>query len=160
MTAACPIGSIIMFGGHTDQLPTGWLYCNGDIVSRKGYEDLFNVIGHNFGNRIGKLEYDPDRQFFLPDLRGRFVRGVDDGVGRDPDAAQRTDMQSSTPRPGIGSVQPDALRRHSHEYRRLKWGGDDCSGRVWGHEDVQTGESGGNETRPLNAAVYFIIRAS
>lgn len=64
--------------------PTGWLFCNGDAVSRTQYPALFGVLGiaHGMGDGINT--------FNLPDLRGRFLRGVDNGVGRDPDSAART----------------------------------------------------------------------
>jgi len=36
-----PVGSIVMFGGRKDRLPSGWLYCNGDIVNQNEYQDLW-----------------------------------------------------------------------------------------------------------------------
>jgi microcystin-dependent protein len=47
------------------------LWCDGSIVSRTTYASLFSVIGGSFGPFN---EYD----FTLPDLRGRFVAGLDD----------------------------------------------------------------------------------
>lgn len=47
-----------------------WLLCNGQAVSRNDYEDLFNLIGIDFG--VG----DGITTFNLPDYRGKFLRGL------------------------------------------------------------------------------------
>jgi len=57
----------------TAEPPKGWLKCNGDIVSRTQYAALFAAIGTRFGAGNGSTT------FALPDLRGEFVRGWDDG---------------------------------------------------------------------------------
>src|SRR5262249_14523950 len=61
----------------------GWLYCDGRAVSRDTYADLFAVVGtlHGTGDGVST--------FNLPDYRGYFHRGVDDGASRDPDAGSR-----------------------------------------------------------------------
>lgn len=162
MSGDCPIGSVLMFGGAKDHLPSGWLYCDGSIVSQHEYQDLFNVVGHSFGNIAETPAYDPNKQFFLPDLRGRFVRGVDDRSDRDPDLSLRTDMQSEKiPATGVGSIQPDQVREHSHTYTHLATEGSGIvSGNHWAMGGADTSKYGGKENRPLNVAVYFIIRAN
>ncbi len=57
--------------------PTGWLKANGAAVSRTAYAELFAAIGTVYG------EGDGFNTFNLPDLRGEFVRGWDDGRGVD-----------------------------------------------------------------------------
>lgn len=57
--------------------PSGWLKANGDIVSRTTYAALFTKIGTRYGSGDGSTT------FKLPDLRGEFVRGWDDGRGVD-----------------------------------------------------------------------------
>ena len=74
-TLAAPIGSVYTFAGAT--VPTGWLKCNGALLSRTTYAALFAVIGTTYGAGDGSTT------FALPDLRGEFVRGVDDGRGVD-----------------------------------------------------------------------------
>jgi microcystin-dependent protein len=65
-----PIGSILMFGGPT--APSGWLICDGSLVSTTTYQNLFGVIGHVFNGGV-----DPGSgQFKLPDLRRRVGFGV------------------------------------------------------------------------------------
>ena len=77
-----PTGSILPFGGTT--APDGWAICDGSLLSRTEYASLFNTIGTSNG------EGDGSTTFHLPDLRGRFLRGTDNGAGRDGDAGSRT----------------------------------------------------------------------
>ncbi|MDX2050102.1 MAG: tail fiber protein, partial [Rickettsiaceae bacterium] len=99
------VGAIVMWGGLSDNIPEGWLLCNGDTKLQSQYQDLFNVIQYNFGDQ----SVCPDGQFFVPDLRGRFIRGVDLGSGRDPNISSRTDMQDlSLAKVDVGSIQLSA----------------------------------------------------
>jgi len=75
-------GSLLMYPVKT--APTGYLYCNGAAVSRGTYATLFGIVGTTFGQGDGSTTFN------LPDYRGKFIRGVDDGAGNDPDAASRT----------------------------------------------------------------------
>lgn len=87
--AFLPIGSIVMWGGEKNKVPNGWLVCDGGTYTRKQYPLLADMIGANFGQ-----PENPNADFYVPDLRGRFVRGVDEGLGRDPDRDAREDMRS------------------------------------------------------------------
>lgn len=69
-----PSGSLQMFAGTT--APSGWIMCDGSAISRTTYAALFAVVGTTYG--VG----DGSTTFNLPDLRGEFVRGLDDmGTG-------------------------------------------------------------------------------
>ena len=68
-------GTLGYFGMST--APTGWLKANGAAISRTTYADLFAALGTTYG--IG----DGSTTFNLPDLRGEFPRGLDDGRGID-----------------------------------------------------------------------------
>jgi len=59
----------------TSVAPTGWLLCNGDVVSRSTYANLFAVIGTTFGHG------DASTTFNLPDFRGRVPAGLQAGPG-------------------------------------------------------------------------------
>jgi len=61
----------------SQDIPDGWLECNGAEISRTTYENLFNKIGEIYG--IG----DGSTTFNIPDLRGEFIRGFDSGRGID-----------------------------------------------------------------------------
>jgi phage-related tail fiber protein len=69
-------GEIRMFAFQSP--PNGWLKCNGQAVNRITYASLFSAIGTTYG--IG----DGTTTFNLPETRGEFVRGWDDGRGADP----------------------------------------------------------------------------
>lgn len=69
-----PTGSIIY---HTSNIPPkGYLKANGATLLREEFPDLFAVIGTTYGS-------DTELDFKLPDLRGEFIRGYDDGRGVD-----------------------------------------------------------------------------
>lgn len=70
-----PAGLVAYFGRTT--APTGWMKANGAAVSRTTYADLFAAIGTTFGAGDGV------NTFNLPDMRGEFARGADDGRGVD-----------------------------------------------------------------------------
>ncbi len=63
-----PIGTILQYAPTT--LPTGYLWANGQSVSRATYSDLFTAIGVTYG--IG----DGVSTFTLPDFRGRLAIGT------------------------------------------------------------------------------------
>ncbi len=102
-----PTGAEIGFGGTV--APTGWLMCDGSAVSRATYSALFGVIGTKHGSG------DTTTTFNVPDWRGRFIRGADNGAGRDVDAAGRTAMAvGGTTGDAVGSIQGHASQTHTH----------------------------------------------
>jgi len=73
-----PPGAIMPFGGN--EAPAGWLLCDGSLVSKTDYGDLWLSIGHNF--RDPALIPDGGANTFaIPDMRGRFPLGVDNMGG-------------------------------------------------------------------------------
>ena len=73
--AGVPSGSVFCMAVAT--VPSGYLECNGAAVSRSTYAVLFAVIGTAYGAGNGSSTFN------LPDLRGEFVRGFDNGRGVD-----------------------------------------------------------------------------
>jgi len=65
---AIPTGTIIPFSGTS--APTGYLLCNGSVVSQSSYPNLFTIIGSiwNTGGEGGG-------NFRLPDLKGKSLFG-------------------------------------------------------------------------------------
>ena len=75
IVAGVPSGSVFCMAVAT--VPSGYLECNGAAVSRTTYAALFAIIGTNYGTGNGSSTFN------LPDLRGEFVRGFDNGRGAD-----------------------------------------------------------------------------
>jgi phage-related tail fiber protein len=86
-----PIGSIHYFAASTP--PASFLVCNGSSLSRAEYSELFAVIGTTYGNVDSS-------HFNLPDLRGEFIRGWDNGRGIDSTRVFGS-SQSDTLRPNL-----------------------------------------------------------
>jgi microcystin-dependent protein len=105
-----PSGALFSLPSTT--IPAGYLLCDGSAVSRTTYASLFSIIGVAHGSGNGTTTFN------LPDYRGRFLRGLDGTAGNDPDKASRTAMNSGgNTGNNIGSIQPDAIQGHFHEYR-------------------------------------------
>ncbi|THA10552.1 hypothetical protein D3M78_03135 [Rodentibacter pneumotropicus] len=73
---ASPAGLVAYFARTS--APVGWLKANGAAVSRTTYAALFATIGTTFGAGDGRTTFN------LPDLRGEFLRSLDDGRNIDP----------------------------------------------------------------------------
>jgi phage-related tail fiber protein len=160
---------VIAFSGIASKLTRlvaqGWLKCDGSPVSRNQYPTLFTAIGTTYGG-------DGNPNFNLPDLRGFFLRGVNEGTGRDPDASQRLKQGQHPPAPplgdNVGSWQSGQLVSHQHNWNHffhvISYGGSDIavhqppdSDHLQSHPAQATNDDGGNETRPKNVYVYYLI---
>lgn len=145
------IGQVGWFAMTT--APTGWLKANGAAISRTTYADLFSAIGTTFGAGDGSTTFN------LPDLRGEFVRGYDDGRGVDAARA-------------FGSSQSHALQDHYHKSLRtldgtpLSSGGTNYDIFAEGGATDETAVTGyihdsaqiAAETRPRNVALLACIK--
>lgn len=99
------------------------------------------------------------KYFAVPDLRGMFLRGADNGAGIDTDTAKRWSFYNQ----GIfgdviGSFQFDEITQHNHTIPEASGAG------VGGFLADQiadvfpTSYSGGAESRPLNTYVNYVIK--
>jgi len=95
IVAGVPTGSVFCMAVAT--IPTGYLECDGSAVSRTTYSALFAIIGTAYGTGDGSSTFN------LPDLRGEFIRGFDNGKGTDNGRA-------------IASAQTGDNQSHSHSY--------------------------------------------
>ena len=59
----------------SNQIPVGWLLCDGSTVKICIYQNLFSVIGHTY---TPTPIPPPDGYFYLPDLRSRVPVGRDE----------------------------------------------------------------------------------
>ncbi|MCP4137860.1 MAG: hypothetical protein GY754_43260 [bacterium] len=175
--ALSPTGTIVPFAGAT--VPSGWLLCNGSEISRDTYTDLFAAIGAAWGSGNGTSTFN------IPDLRGRFLRGVDSGSGIDPDAGSRTALYSGNTGNAVGTYQSfatalpnssfivsDDTHTHSSTSGIFNEGPGIYAGQTAGGRDNFTNASeilnpnthnhsisgGDTESRPVNAAVNYLIK--
>ena len=127
VSGATLVGAVVMWGGST--IPAGWLEMNGQAAP----VSLQSIYGST-----------------LPDLRGEFVRGWDNGRGVDTGRALR-------------STQAQDIQPHTHSLFVKETTEDDFdtsggnSGGVAKAASV-TGSAGIKETRPRNVALRFIVK--
>ena len=151
-------GVVQFFARNT--APDGWLKANGAAVSRTTYADLFAAIGTAFGAGDGSTTFN------LPDMRGEFPRGWDDGRGVDDGR-------------GFGSVQDHQFQDHTHLARHRLYDQAGSTGstgnEIRSHHNGSPGinninivsynlsfptnsGSTGSETRPRNIALLACIK--
>lgn len=95
--AAVPVGTIIPFAGTLTNLPNGWIACDGAAYSPSTYPDLYDQIKYTYG-QVGV-------NYMVPDTRGLFLRGLDNGATRDSGRAIGTTQLSTAP-----TIQPPPYR--------------------------------------------------
>ncbi|WP_284345550.1 phage tail protein [Escherichia coli] len=154
--SALPVGVPVPWPSATP--PTGWLKCNGAAFSSEKYPNLAKAYPTNK----------------LPDLRGEFIRGWDDGRGVDAGRA-------------LLSIQTGMLEKHRHIvvandgydtkdewelatiFKKTYTQGRGLDASNTGgnlipsptlHSRGSIGNTGGSETRPRNIAFNYIVRAA
>jgi hypothetical protein len=139
-----PVGSPVAWPQATP--PGGWFKCNGASFDKTQYPRL--AAAYPAG--------------VLPDLRGEFIRGLDDGRGLDAGRA-------------LLSAQADELRSHNHRFineygtptgKIIAFTDEnsekvDITGQTGNrcHTYIYMENTGGAETRPHNIAFNYIVRA-
>jgi microcystin-dependent protein len=156
-------GTISMFGGTA--APTGYLICDGTSYLRTAQPTLFAAIGTAYGTADGT-------HFNVPDFRGLFPRGVDNGAGNDPNTLTRTAANpGGNTGDNVGSYQVDGLASHTHD-TQLFTGGGNVNGQAAEAGSSPTSLAGTSdplydgggvtvvsaESRPKNLYVNFIIK--
>ncbi|EES5567732.1 phage tail protein [Escherichia coli] len=139
--SALPVGVPVPWPSATP--PTGWLKCNGAAFSAEEYPELAKAYPTNK----------------LPDLRGEFIRGWDDGRGVDSSR-------------GLLTSQDHLFASHGHWFDKYyaltgfdPTGGRfvvtaDAFGELITANSISTVSVGGSETRPRNVAFNYIVRAA
>lgn len=163
LNAIMPAGSIVPFAGPVANIPDGWLLCDGSPLDGTVYPNLFAAIGTAWGD--GTDDGLTETNFRVPDLRGMFLRGVSHGDPSDPDAASRSAVAAGGNAGDlVGSGQGDALASHRHSALLRDDNGTGGGTVFTGQANVNqsytgyTNYTGGNETRPKNAYVNYIIK--
>jgi len=149
-----PTGFILPFAAPiTTVLPSGYLLCDGSVVSIATYGNLFATIG-SYYNTSGE----PSGTFRLPDLRGYFIRGYGTNV-------------DGTASGSLGVKQQDSLTDHTHSYSTRQSslpisyavGSQSATFTTTSSTSATTGNvsapnGGGTETRPKNIAMQYLIK--
>ncbi len=154
---SAPIGTVALWTTATP--PSGWIEMNGQ--STASYPDLANIVGAN-----------------VPDLRGEFVRGWDNGRGVDTGRNLNV-VQSESINASSLSFVGNALPAHTHSssvkvgvsgstsgthalYRISNIHGNSSAVSI-GSKSAGTPSGtivgNGTETKPRNVALMYIIRA-
>lgn len=150
--------------------PTGWLRANGAAVSRTTYAALFQRIGTTSGAGNGTTTFN------LPDLRGEFLRGLDNGRGIDVGRVLAS-LQLSQNLLHDHPAKVGRAGRHSHVLKlKLDRGPGGDGNALWGDEPyygegvavteedgehdhpIEIEASGGTEARPRNVALLACIK--
>ena len=160
--SALPVGVPVPWPSATP--PTGWLKCNGAAFSAEEYPELAKAYPTNK----------------LPDLRGEFIRGWDDGRGIDPGRSILSEQGYATEdhAHGLPSKSTVATDSSINFYFDEAWATSGNTGVIrWGNtsdaglpapnygtfktykQSVANLGTAGLETRPRNIAFNYIVRA-
>ena len=146
-----PPGTVVQYAANS--APSGWVICNGGLYGRTALNtspqpNLFGVIGTTYGSGDGLTN------FAVPDLRGMFVRGFDDGRGLDPLRVFGTDQtfaveshnhSGTTGVESVGHTHPFSgttgteSANHTHGYDKSNTGG---AGTIGGNNTFNKGNTG------------------
>lgn len=157
-----PVGTV-MYSASVLGVPAGWLECRGQLLDKQQYENLFLALGPD----TSVNQY----QFRNLDLRGEFLRCLDDGRGVDPYRV-------------IGTFQNSANLEHGHLFDDIRYS--EIWSSIFSYDDPMLGtisvgpgpgsnrgvdydngvyflqhgtyKSGTNESRPRNVALRAIIK--
>ena len=141
--SALPVGVPIPWPSATP--PTGWLKCNGAAFTASQYPKL-------------ALAYPALR---LPDLRGEFIRGWDDGRGVDSGRSLLSLQQGSIIGKYVGGYSDQTIYNQLAQFDSMA-----VTSTVWSHissagiTSPVTGQESGIGTRPRNIAFNYIVRAA
>ena len=143
----------------SQDIPKNHLLCDGASLLKTGFPELFKKLGISYGS-------DDADHFNIPDFRGKFLRGFDDGAGVDvgrifgisqDDSFQGHyhQMMHSTPAAGSGAgIQYDSRGGPATQY--------DITTTATAARAEFEGVNGvprtSDETRPINETVNYFIR--
>lgn len=157
-----PIGAVLPYAGNlngSDLGAAGWLICDGKPYEIGDQHNLYDVIGTTYGE-------DGDGTFCVPDYRGLFLRGLDPTeVDADGEPRAISTIQGyATAQPWENPFLSSPLWSQAGELGGMFGGtnvdmlqaADDSGPYTAFGSDL----GGDVETRPVNAYVRFVIRAS
>jgi microcystin-dependent protein len=152
-----PVGMVVQW--VTSTAPTGWLICNGtayNASSSSVYQELYNVIGNDFGGTN-------NTDFKVPDYRGMFLRGA----GQNAQTGYTTYVGQT-----LNTQQTDAVQEHTHDtdISTRRGTASDSANFIMSSSNVgstniitrttsaQSGRTSSVETRPVSYSVNYLIK--
>ena len=137
VTDGLKIGSYLLWSSQS-VTPAGFVVCDGRSLKKSEYAELFTVIGYTYGGS--------GDDFNLPNFAdGKFMRSIGGNAA------------------ALGQVQQDEIKSHSHGIGQQPGVGQSNNGGsgpfAGSNNHIQSGATGGNETRPYNMAVVVLIKA-
>ena len=153
-----PAGMVVQW--VTSTAPTGWLLCNGSTYNASSdpiYQELFNVIGNQFGGTN-------NTNFKVPDYRGMFLRGAGTNaqtgytsyVGQTLNTQQTDCVQEHTHNTDLSTRRGTASDSANFVMSSNNVGG--ANTQTWTSSTQTTGRYSSVETRPVSYSVNYIIK--
>jgi microcystin-dependent protein len=176
-----PPGTILPFAGPKSRIPAGYLACDGGSYNNADYPNLYNTIGNAWGGSGAQFNVPDLRGMFLRGVSETTARDEDRSTRTASNVGGNTGNT-------VGSVQSEDFRNHNHtgststngnHTHTWNYGNErDDSGEGGSADEFTkaggssnpmsyagdhshtftTNGTGGNETRPDNAYVFYIIK--
>ena len=164
-SAGEPVGTIAAWAGGVSSIPSGWLLCDGSLISRTTYADLFASIGTYHGGGDGSTS------FTLPDLRNKFIVGAhsDQGTGQVFDVGSGSVTGHYAPGDTGGEVahKLTIAEMPQHSHTEVGWSfqttaaspGPGGAGTTSNNASGLAGDDNYHENRPPYFALCWIVKA-
>ncbi len=178
-----PVGTVIAWCGTSSSVPAGWMLCNGKALSKSVYKELFTAIGTSWGSAGDKFNLPDLRGRFLrgddagtgrdPDVKKRMPSnpgGSATGVGSVEEDSLQNHAHEQTPHQhmygrytssfGATTSASGYYAVNMNSWTSSYTNTDSASANIMGAIKYGTKSrvNAGEETRPKNAAVNFIIK--
>lgn len=137
VTDGVKIGSYLLWSSQS-VTPAGFLVCDGRSLKKSEYAELFAVVGYTYGGS--------GDDFNIPNFSdGKFMRSIGGNAA------------------ALGVAQQDEFKSHTHGVGQQPGIGQSNNGGTGtfagSNNYIQSGATGGNETRPYNMSVVVLIKA-
>ncbi|MBL7914934.1 MAG: tail fiber protein [Bacteroidia bacterium] len=160
-----PVGTILPYAGEISGSweDNGWMICDGRLLDRTSFAQLFAAINTNFGTADSTT-------FNIPDLRGLFIRGTSGSSDKDPDRLTRFALNvNGNTGNKVGSYQNYATAKPKNDFKSIIANGISgtcnfdvgCQGsgaKKSGDQTFAVSSGGELESCPVNSYVYYIIK--
>ena len=179
-----PVGTIVPFAGPSTKIPTGWVICDGSQLdgTSADYAQLYNILGNTWGGSGTNFRLPDLRGQFLRGVDAGAGTDPDASARTSKNSSNSGDEVGSYQTDQVESHKHVLNESdHNHYYNDIYYsesggtigvpsnrGSGDSDNNNGGYEigrttggsktNISMNNTGGNETRPTNAAVYYIIK--